>query len=58
MKESCLNCAHKTGCLLRSITIYQLFIATGREHMAAEARENMNIQPSCTNWKWKEEQQP
>lgn len=36
---------------MRSMTIFQLFIVTGRDSMAREARENMNIRPSCDNWK-------
>lgn len=56
MKESCLNCARKDGCLLRSTTIFQLFIATGRYDMVQEAREHMSIRASCTNWKLKEDQ--
>lgn len=58
MEESCLNCARKAGCLLRSTTIFQLFISTGRYDMVPEAKEHMNIRASCTNWKLKEEQQP
>lgn len=51
MKESCLNCAHKDGCLMRSMMIFQLFIVTGRDNMVREAKENMNIRPNCNNWK-------
>ena len=50
MEESCQNCKHKTTCLYRSTTIYLLFIATGRDNMAPEARENMNIRPTCDHW--------
>lgn len=50
MKESCLNCKHKAGCLRRSTTIFMLFIATGRDDMVPEAQENMNIRPSCDHW--------
>lgn len=50
MKESCQNCRHKATCLYRSTTIYLLFIATGRDNMVPEARENMNIRPSCDHW--------
>lgn len=50
MKESCQNCKYKTTCLYRSTTIYLLFIATGRDNMVPEVRENMNIRPSCDHW--------
>ena len=48
--ESCQNCKYKTTCLYRSTTIYLLFIATGRDNMVPEARENMNIRPTCDHW--------
>lgn len=50
MKESCLNCKHKAGCLQRSTTIFMLFIATGRDEMVPEAQKNMNIRASCNRW--------
>ena len=50
MDESCQNCKYKTTCLYRSTTIYLLFIATGRDNMVPEAREKMNIRPSCDHW--------
>ena len=50
MKESCLNCKHKAGCLQRSTTIFMLFIATGRDEMVPEAQKNMNIRPTYDRW--------
>ncbi len=47
MKETCQNCKHKKGCLLREVTIFNLFVATGRGDMVQEAREKMNIRPNC-----------
>lgn len=50
MKESCVNCKHRNGCLRRDAAIFFLFIATGRDYMVPEARESMNIRPSCDQW--------
>ena len=50
MKEACVNCKHKNGCLRRDAAIFFLFIATGRDYMVPEARESMNIRPSCDHW--------
>ena len=45
-----MNCKHKNGCLRRNAAIFFLFIATGRDDMVPEARENMNIRSSCDQW--------
>ena len=29
-EKSCKNCLHKSNCLIRSATLYQLYIASGR----------------------------
>ena len=55
-KETCLNCAHKRTCIRRSTTIYQLFIVTGRQADAQNARENMDIRPGCESWARSEKQ--
>lgn len=50
-KESCQNCRHMKGCIMRDAAIFQLFIVTGRDQGVPEAREKLNIRPSCPNWK-------
>lgn len=47
MKETCQNCKHLDGCLLRGVIIYNLFILTGRDESVAEARRKINVRPSC-----------
>lgn len=50
-KETCQNCALREGCIRRDLTIFQLFIATGRDDEVPEAKEKVNIRPGCPNWK-------
>ena len=57
MKESCMNCARRDACLLRSAAIFELFIVTGREDMVPDAKKHLSIRPSCTSWKWNGEQE-
>lgn len=49
-KERCQNCAHKETCIMRGVTIFNLFIVTGRTAGLPEAMEKLNIRPSCQNW--------
>ena len=54
--KSCLNCAHKDRCLLRSTTIFCMLIQTGRLDEVANAQENLDISAACNIWELKEEQ--
>lgn len=48
--RSCITCTHKTVCIKRSVTIYNLYIQTGRYNDVPKALENLNIGRDCENW--------
>ena len=53
-KESCMNCAHKDRCLIRSAAIFHLYIQTGRYEEAKDAQICMDIRENCNSWEAKE----
>lgn len=48
---SCLTCAHKDVCIKRGVTIYTLYIQTGRYDEVPAALDGLNIGRDCENWK-------
>ena len=52
--KSCMNCAHKERCLIRSTTIFHLYIQTGRYDEVKLAQENLDISDTCIAWEAKE----
>ena len=51
MERSCVNCAVKSTCLKRSMSIFVLYIQTGRsDELTAEIKENFNCASDCANW--------
>ena len=50
LEKSCLNCALKDDCLKRALTIYYLFITTGRDGEVPKAQEELNIASDCDHW--------
>lgn len=57
MKRSCVNCAVKSTCLKRSMSIFVLYIQTGRsDELTAEIKENFNCADDCVNWKQNKEE--
>lgn len=57
MERSCVNCAVKSTCLKRSMSIFVLYIQTGRsKELTAEIKENFNCAGDCANWKQKKEE--
>ena len=56
MERSCVNCAAKSTCLKRSMSIFVLYIQTGRSNeLTAEIKENFNRAGDCANWKQNKE---
>ena len=56
MERSCVNCAVKSTCLKRSMSIFVRYIQTGRSNeLTAEIKENFNCAGDSTNWKRKKE---
>lgn len=56
MERSCVNCAVKSTCLKRSMSIFVRYIQTGRSYeLTAEIKENFNCAGDSTNWKRKKE---
>lgn len=54
MERSCVNCAVKSTCLKRSMSIFVRYIQTGRSNeLTAEIKENFNCAGDSTNWKRK-----
>ena len=49
-EKSCLNCLHKSVCLIRGMALFQLYIQTGRYDEAASARDRLNICTDCASW--------
>lgn len=57
MERSCVNCAVKSTCLKRSMSIFVLYIQTGRsDELTAEIKENLNCARDCANWKQNKEE--
>lgn len=57
MERSCVNCAAKSTCLKRSMSIFVLYIQTGRSNeLIAEIKENFNCTDDCVNWKQNKEE--
>lgn len=57
MERSCVNCATKSTCLKRSMSIFVLYIQTGRsDERTAEITENFNCAGDCANWKQNKEE--
>ena len=52
--KSCLTCAHKERCLLRSLTIFLLYIKNNRLEEAEHAQQNMDVSADCNSWEAKE----
>ena len=52
--KSCLNCAHKERCLIRSCAIFHLYIQTGRYEEVKFAQESLDIASDCIAWEEKE----
>lgn len=51
MERSCVNCAVKSTCLKRSMSIFVLYIQTGRsDELTVEIKENFNCAGDCANW--------
>lgn len=51
MERSCVNCAVKSTCLKRSMSIFVLYIQTDRsDELTAEIKENFNCAGDCANW--------
>lgn len=47
---SCLTCVHKAVCIKRGVTIYTLYIQTGRYDEVRAALDGLNIGRDCENW--------
>lgn len=47
---SCLTCAHKDVCIKRGVTIYTLYIQTGRYNEVPAVLDGLNIGRDCENW--------
>ena len=57
MERSCVNCAVKSTCLKRSMSIFVLYIQTGRSNeLTAEIKEKFNCADDCANWKQNKEE--
>lgn len=48
--SSCLTCVHKAVCIKRGVTIYTLYIQTGRYDEVRAALDGLNIGRDCENW--------
>lgn len=56
-ERSCVNCAAKSTCLKRSMSMFVLYIQTGRSNeLTAEIKENFNRAGDCANWKQNKEE--
>ena len=55
-EKSCKNCLHKSNCLIRSATLYQLYIVSGRsDELTEDVKNNFSCCKNCTTWKEAEE---
>ena len=55
-EKSCKNCLHKSNCLIRSATLYQLYIVSGRsDELTEDVKNNYSCCRDCTTWKEAEE---
>ena len=53
-EKSCRNCLHKSNCLIRSATLYQLYIVSGRSDELTEyVKNNYSCCRDCATWKEK-----
>ena len=51
MERSCVTCGIKSTCLKRSMSIFLLYIRTGRINELTETvRENFNCASECDHW--------
>lgn len=51
-EKSCKNCLHKSNCLIRSATLYQLYIVSGRsDELTEDVKNNYSCCRDCTTWK-------
>lgn len=50
MEKSCLNCTHKAVCLKRSLTLFELFIITGRYGEVEDAKASLDVSADCQNF--------
>ena len=51
-EKSCKNCLHKSNCLIRSATLYQLYIVSGRsDEFTEDVKNNYSCCRDCTTWK-------
>lgn len=51
-EKSCKNCLHKSNCLIRSATLYQLYIASGRsDELTGDVKNNFSCCRDCATWK-------
>ena len=51
-EKSCKNCLHKSNCLIRSATLYQLYIASGRsDELTDDVKNNFSCCRDCATWK-------
>lgn len=49
-KRSCLTCRHKDVCIKRSMTLFALFIQTGRYAEAEKGKETLGVSADCENY--------
>ena len=55
-EKSCKNCLHKSNCLIRSSTLYKLYIVSGRsDELTEDVKNNFSRCKNCTTWKEAEE---
>ena len=51
-EKSYQNCLHKSNCLIRSATLYQLYIASGRsDELTEDVKNNYSCSRNCATWK-------
>lgn len=49
-KKSCLTCQHRDVCLQRGLTIFTLFIQTGRYDEVEDAQKNLDVSGDCEHY--------
>ena len=55
-EKSCRNCLHKSNCLIRSATLYQLYIVSGgSDELTEDVKNNYSCCRDCATWKEVEE---
>lgn len=51
MERSCVNCGVKSTCLKRSLSIFLLYIQTGRiNELTEDVREKFSCAADCDHW--------